>query len=479
MSRLKLSIRRAGAVLLSVGLISGVSAAPATAASVISDPQLQACINKTLGGNREPDAEITSEDLAKVTKLDCQKMGIQSLDGMDHATNLRQATFTDNDITHFDQLTSLASLQLLNLDGNRISAIPSDVSGMTGLTFLGLHREPKKGPETITTLEPLRKLNKLSFLNIEFQQVKDLSPLLSSKDTMTTIYASSVPLQSFEPVAQMPNLQRLWASGPAGTSEALDLTPIDGLQNLDQLFLNNRALTADDIAKLTDLPKLSYLRLYDNHISDITPIEQFNSQDPYKLQAHRQTLTHAPGVVGTPVNFETVDFEKKILDVTKVTDTSGSDAGAVATVDGSTVTFSEPGTYRVHFDAGRSPWAPKARAFSGFWTIDISAKPEPSPTPTEEPSPTPTDEPSPTPTDEPSPTPTDEPSPTPTDEPSPTPTDEPSPTPTDEPTERPGDDGGKKRRLPRTGLDAWQTVGLAAVFIIVGAAGVTIARRRS
>ena len=72
-----------------------------------------------------------------------------------------------------------------------------------------------------------------------------------------------------------------------------------------------------------------------------------------------------------------------------------------------------------------------------YYTITLTNKKEPTPTPSTEPEPTPSTEPEPTPSTEPEPTPSTEPKPTPSTEPEPTPSTEPTPTPpvtTPEPT---------------------------------------------
>ena len=70
---------------------------------------------------------------------------------------------------------------------------------------------------------------------------------------------------------------------------------------------------------------------------------------------------------------------------------------------------------------------------------DVTTKPAPSPSPSEEPSPSPSEEPSPSPSEEPSPSPSEEPSPSPSpsEEPSPSPSEEPSPSPSEEPSPSP------------------------------------------
>ena len=65
-----------------------------------------------------------------------------------------------------------------------------------------------------------------------------------------------------------------------------------------------------------------------------------------------------------------------------------------------------------------------------YYTITLTNKKEPTPTPSTEPEPTPSTEPEPTPSTEPKPTPSTEPEPTPSTEPEPTPSTEPKPTPT-------------------------------------------------
>ncbi|MGD8214305.1 leucine-rich repeat domain-containing protein [Aestuariimicrobium sp. Y1814] len=331
---------------------------------VVTDAALKACINTSLGQGAT--APIAAADLAGLTTLTCTSQGVASLEGLEHATNLTTVNLSGNKITDFDELAGSAKLTSLNLDNNHLSALPDDMSGMESLATLLLHRDATTSPAAgISSLEPLEDVDTLGLVNIEFNKVTDLSPLVASADTLTAIYASSNPLASFEPVADLPNLVRLWASGPAGTTTALDLTPIDGLANLQQLYLNNRALTNESLEQITDLPKLNQLRLHDNHITDLSPIAEYLERTPFQLYANRQTVTLDDTLVNLdPAVVTVTNFDGTVLPLTTGAGAEVAEVGGVA----NGIVHTLAGTHTFTWSNQATQWGDNGRRFDGTIT---------------------------------------------------------------------------------------------------------------
>lgn len=124
-------------------------ATPAYAAPVEGiDPNLQACINETLG--RDANATIQTEDIESLTNdLVCSNRGITSLEGLQSATNLITVNLNDNNISDVSPLSNLTNLYEVRLSNNSIS----DISPLSGIAA------------------------DLFYLDISANQVFDISPL--------------------------------------------------------------------------------------------------------------------------------------------------------------------------------------------------------------------------------------------------------------------------------------------------------------
>ena len=96
----------------------------------IPDPNLRAAIAEALG--KSPNAPITVEEMAKLTRLDVRNRDIRDLTGLQFATNLRLLNLNDNQVSDLSPIAGLINLRDLKLDYNLIS----DISPLRGLQNL-------------------------------------------------------------------------------------------------------------------------------------------------------------------------------------------------------------------------------------------------------------------------------------------------------------------------------------------------------
>ena len=131
------------------------------------DPNLRAVVAEAIG--IDPN-RITVAALRPLTRIDAVFREIESLEGLQHATNLRLLDLAGNRISDLTPLSNLHSLEELGLDGNVIK----DISALTGLTnLLVLTIEYNQ----ISDVEALRGLTNLRTLKIEGNLIVDHSPL--------------------------------------------------------------------------------------------------------------------------------------------------------------------------------------------------------------------------------------------------------------------------------------------------------------
>lgn len=185
---------------------------------------------------------ITIQDMEALTSLTAYRLGISSLKGLEHATNLTGLYVSYNRIWDISPLRGLTKLTKLRLAGNAISDL-SALSGLTNLTELLLG--DALGGNVILDISPLRGLTNLTWLQIGYNHITDVSPL-SSLTNLTTL-----------------DLEE---------NKITDVSPLSSLTNLTGLFLGYNRIR--DISPLAGLTALEYLALDHNPIANIDPIKR-------------------------------------------------------------------------------------------------------------------------------------------------------------------------------------------------------------
>ena len=88
----------------------------------IPDPNLRAVIENFL--RKAPGAEITVDDMARLTFFNAGNMGIRDLTGLEHAANLTSLDLWENLIADISPLAGLTQLELLYLNYNLSGYFP-------------------------------------------------------------------------------------------------------------------------------------------------------------------------------------------------------------------------------------------------------------------------------------------------------------------------------------------------------------------
>ena len=187
--------------------------------TLISDRNLAAAIRQELG------TPITRQSLRKLTHLEIPNRRIRSLQGLQHAYNLR-----------FLDLGSEFIHGIGEVNSNRVS----DFSPLVGLPYLAYLRLDRNGISDLSTIARLRHLKYLSL----------------NDNVITNISA----------VAGLTGLIELSLDDNAITN----ISVVAGLRRLKYLSLNNNAIT--NIFAVAGLTELKALHIFNNGISDLSPL---------------------------------------------------------------------------------------------------------------------------------------------------------------------------------------------------------------
>jgi len=241
-----------------------------------ADSNLKGAVEQTLG-IRNP----TPTDMLALTDLQAWALGIQDLEGLQHATNLTALGLWGNPITsllpladltnltelHLGRnlcpdirpLAGLINLKTLWLDKSQITEI-SALSGLTNLTFLDLWNNE------ISDITPLAGLTNLTWLGLWGNQISDISPLAGVTNLAHLELGGGNPISDAGPLAGLTNLDFLIL----GSSYVSDITPLAGMTKLT--FLDIKQSRISDISPIAGLTNLTILRMESNFIDDISPL---------------------------------------------------------------------------------------------------------------------------------------------------------------------------------------------------------------
>jgi hypothetical protein len=201
----------------------------------IPDPGLrQALLDAQLPG--EPSLQATV--LAALLELQARERGIENLDGIQCASNLRVIQLHDNLIEDGTPLAKLEHVEALYLDGNPLEDVP-DLS-RSPLENLSLVRT------RVESLEPLRAIETLKVLNLEGAPVVDLEPL-AGLSQLWSLVLTGTRVGTLEPLRDSPAMTRLHARCLGLDRSALEVVasfPV--VADVDLAY--NRLSATDDLA---------------------------------------------------------------------------------------------------------------------------------------------------------------------------------------------------------------------------------------
>jgi Leucine-rich repeat (LRR) protein len=204
--------------------------------------------------------------IAKLTKLEVldfnQNRVIEDITPLNALINLKKLVLYSNpikDIYALKNLTNLIELWLLDTPINDITAL----SGLVNLQVL--YMDGVGTGSNFISIEPLRNLVKLTYLDIAGRGITDINPL----ERLTNLVLLNVSFNSITEISAVSNMKKL-------VRLYLRQNIIDnlsGIKNLEALdYLDAKDNQIIDISELQYLPQIHLIGLSDNKIKDILPL---------------------------------------------------------------------------------------------------------------------------------------------------------------------------------------------------------------
>ena len=208
---------------------------PADQVVAFPDTTLEALIRQTIA---RPSGEIRASDLAGITELEGNDLGIVVLSGLEACTALRFLHLGGNDISDLTPIAGLVELFSLGLWGNEITDI-TPLAGLVNLVQLGA------GGNHIADVGPLQHLTKLEYLTLGSNQIDHILPL-GQLENITTLDLNSNRISNVIAIAGMPSLQtlRLDYNSIMGIAPLLEN---EDLGDGDEVFLAGNPLSDEAI----------------------------------------------------------------------------------------------------------------------------------------------------------------------------------------------------------------------------------------
>ena len=248
----------------------------------IPDANLHAAIAEAL--DKAPNAQITRDEMATLTRLEAHNADIGDLAGLEFATALEEIRCNNNLISDISPLAELMRLNVIEFRHNVISDL-SSVKKLLNVDWLIVPHN------LITDLSPVEDLINLRGLDISHNVISDLSPL-EGLTKLERIWVTENPLADLAPLSKLTNLRSYHSWGtPVLNLSALaklpklteldicggnlsDISPLEGLTGLRELYLVGNQIS--DISPLENLTGLTRLSLRDNQVVNVSPLASLN-----------------------------------------------------------------------------------------------------------------------------------------------------------------------------------------------------------
>ena len=190
------------------------------------------------------DIETFLQNFPKVKVLDLAHIGLNAIPKkLSILTKLEFLNLSNNSITqNFNNLSTLISLKELDLSGNQLTKIPTEVGMLAQLRTLDLSNNVISPNFTA----PLAQLKNLEWLNMSGNQLTNFPTQLSQLKALIHLKFSDNQI--------------------SGGFESLI-----GLQNLEQIYLDNNLISGAFPSAILQLKKLQMLSLNGNQLSGEIP----------------------------------------------------------------------------------------------------------------------------------------------------------------------------------------------------------------
>lgn len=211
------------------------------------------------------DGEIDYVEAENVTNINCSNMGVTSLDGIEHFTNLRSLNCSHNSIKEID-LSENSGLATLNCSNNPLEKLCVD--NCTSLTALSIVNATTQSiSQNMVNIDGYNGVDKFAFSAVD-TRFTDFSFVNSTTVKALEIAGDFTKSLNIYNVPGLSELQVGDINVEVMDLHNLNLSSIDLMRNtnLKELYLNDNKLTSINLSKCTQLVKLN---LSDNQLQSI------------------------------------------------------------------------------------------------------------------------------------------------------------------------------------------------------------------
>ena len=252
----------------------------------IPDPNLRRLVREAL--NLPNNAPVTVRDMRQLTELKVQNTGIENLDGLEHAVNLRRLWIGSNSLSDLSPISHCSKLEDLGISDCGIS----DISALQGLVnLLGVNI----GVNSIHDLQPLKSLINLEHLLIYQNPISDITPLVNLQK-LKRLSARNCQISDISTLKHLAELTEL----NLADNKIVDISPLFNLTLITRLFLNHNRIA--DIVPLASLTRLKWLEIQNNNIANHSPLDLLSldhflydqecNMSPLPLEARLENKTY-------------------------------------------------------------------------------------------------------------------------------------------------------------------------------------------
>ena len=274
----------------------------------IPDPNLRRVLRLALQIN--VGEEISEDALARLVSLNASDKGITDLNGLGHCTNLTVLDLSFNQLTDLNGLVNanLPSLVILHLASNQLA----NLEGLIDANFPSL-KALDLNNNHLANLNELANFTNLTFLQLESNQISDISALVKNEDISGTIILKNNPLSDIAlsihipalakrkikieydmPVVDIPDPNLLRVLELALQINAGEKITKDVLARLTSLNVSDKGIT--NLNGLAHCTNLTYLNLDHNLMTDLNGLTDANLLNLTVLDLGVNQLTDLNGL---------------------------------------------------------------------------------------------------------------------------------------------------------------------------------------
>lgn len=228
-------------------------------------------------------SEVTRGRMRQITSISRPNFGITDLTGMEYASALYLVDLSGNPITSIEPLRGLDKIRQLNIN----STLVTDIGPVSTMPQMDLLRMNWTG---VSDLTPVQGLDKIWRIEAAGTRISDLSPL-QNLTVLSQIYVQETAVSDVSPLAALEALSTL----SAPNTDIVDLQPIANKDSI--VIVNVNGARVADISMIYSWPNLRQVGLLNQRV-DGYPVVASATETTYRTtQATTRPFVLPEGLV--------------------------------------------------------------------------------------------------------------------------------------------------------------------------------------